>query len=502
MFTALVARAQDNYADSVTSYNAGTGVSAAYKTSANALGAPITGLDGSTPYSITYPVYKGANMVGVGNGGELTVQFNTPITNDAADHAGGMDFTIFGNEFFVLGSGGALNGAFDHPGLTVWVSQDNVTYYELKAPNGYGADDSFPTNPVSQGGNPLIPVNPSLTLSGFNGLTAAQALTLYNGSAGGASFSISWAENADGTPADLSSISYIEVEGGSSGAGYVDAISRVEAIPEPSNLALVLLGGGCLVFVRRFGKGWRRSNKVVGGLLLGAAFMLTAKVSAQGQDFTLSDIQYWVGSGTNQCALVISWNDGVTPDSLVFGYNWNTPKSGDDPTVYDMMQAIQTADPLLSFTAHPRFNNPGGGDYALYSAFYNLTGKGGATVGTPGDLGGAEDGSAPAGDHYKEGWVINGFWGELEGIGDPYDGGSWTSAYPQVQGLAIDTLNNDSWYGLSFSTDETNFTISDPGFPTAVFPIPEPSSLWLCSLGAAGLFVFWKRRGISALCPR
>lgn len=32
--------------------------------------------------------------------------------------------------------------------------------------------------------------------------------------------------------------------------------------------------------------------------------------------FSFSDIQYWVGTGSNQAGLVIDWNDGKNPQSL------------------------------------------------------------------------------------------------------------------------------------------------------------------------------------------
>jgi len=191
-------------------------------------------------------------MVGVGNGGELTMGFDMPITNDSTDHAGGMDFTIFGNEFFENGTGGKVSGTFVHPGLTVWVSQDNVNYYQRVAPashqSGYGADSAYPTN---QGGDPFLPMNSSLTLSNFTGLTLAQALSLYNRSAGGASYSISWAQDAQGNAINVPSISYIKVEG-SAGYGYIDTISRVESIPEPCGAALIIsaMGMGILYFLR------------------------------------------------------------------------------------------------------------------------------------------------------------------------------------------------------------------------------------------------------------
>jgi hypothetical protein len=233
-------RADDPFADTVVSYVPGTGENTAYEDSAAALGAPSSGA------AITAPAYSDTQLVGIGNGGELTVEFDSPIVNDPSGHADGMDFTIFGNEFFVLGSGG-ITGIYNHPGLTVWVSADNITYYQLDAPTG--ADDLYPTE---GSGDPGLPVNPAFTLSSFVGLTATQALALYNGSAGGASYSISWAENAEGDPVDLPSISYIKVEG-SGGYGYVDAFARVEDVPEPGAAGLVVAAGMIVTVFR-----WRR----------------------------------------------------------------------------------------------------------------------------------------------------------------------------------------------------------------------------------------------------
>jgi len=230
---AFTVRADDPYADTVVSYVPGTGINTSFENSSAALGAPASSA------TITAPAFSNTNIVGVGNGGELTVEFSVPIPNDPVDQASGMAFTIFGNDFFTLGSG-KISGVFDHPGLSVWVSQDNVNYYQLAAP--YGADSAFPT---AGSGNAALPVNTTLTLSNFTGQTQAQALSLYNGSAGGASYSLSWAEDSNGDPVDLSSISYIEIEG-TSGFGYVDSIARVEAIPEPSSIALLLTGAAGL----------------------------------------------------------------------------------------------------------------------------------------------------------------------------------------------------------------------------------------------------------------
>ena len=233
--------AQDPYAESVVSYTPGTGINASYEHSSTALGAP------DSAATITVPASGTSQFVGVGNGGELTLEFDTPITNDPADHAEGMDFTVFGNDFFSLGSNG-ISGTYDHTGLSVWVSEDNITYYELNG--GLGADSAFPTNGA---GDPGLPVNPSLTLSSFVGMTSAQALSLYNGSAGGSSYSLSWAVDSNGDPVDLSSISYVRIEG-TGGYGYIDSVARVESVPEPGATGLLLAAIGAVTARRP----WRR----------------------------------------------------------------------------------------------------------------------------------------------------------------------------------------------------------------------------------------------------
>lgn len=53
-----------------------------------------------------------------------------------------------------------------------------------------------------------------------------------------------------------------------------------------------------------------------------------------------SKINYWVGEGDNESALVIKWNDGKGSDkNLVWGYRWDGSASG-----VDMVQAIAAAD--------------------------------------------------------------------------------------------------------------------------------------------------------------
>lgn len=58
--------------------------------------------------------------------------------------------------------------------------------------------------------------------------------------------------------------------------------------------------------------------------------------------FSFKDIKYWVGSGSNEAALMIEWHDGKNPDAIVWGFRWNGSATG-----HDMIVAIAKADPRL-----------------------------------------------------------------------------------------------------------------------------------------------------------
>ena len=40
------------------------------------------------------------------------------------------------------------------------------------------------------------------------------------------------------------------------------------------------------------------------------------------------DIQLWAGTGANEAAMVIDWNDGKSDESLVWGYRWDGSATG------------------------------------------------------------------------------------------------------------------------------------------------------------------------------
>ena len=248
-FISLTALAQ--YASSVVSYTAGSGVNPSYTDPSRALGSPTVfiGYQNTDPFN---PPYQSTDLVSVGAGGSLTVQFNSPILN-SPDHPFGIDFIIFGNSGFVItngnySGGGITDGSLfgNNTGATrVWVSADNLSYYLLNPALAPVADGLFPTDAA---GDFNRPVNPALKQADFAGKDLASIRSsLYEGSGGGTGYDISWAQDAYGQSVFLSAISFVRVDV-LSGESQIDAIS---AVPEPAPVVLGLMGLGFFIWARR-----------------------------------------------------------------------------------------------------------------------------------------------------------------------------------------------------------------------------------------------------------
>lgn len=252
LFVSLNACAQ--FASAVVSYDHGTGFAANFTNANAALGAPAAG-SGVTPFA---PPFSTSQLVSIGAGGSLTLQFANPIANDAG-HPFGIDFLIFGNSFFVVtnGSGASAitSGALFTSSLStrVEVSLDASTWFTLDPALAPTVGTFYPTDGT---GNPQLAVNPALNSSDFAGLNLSGIRGLYSGSAGGSGFDLSWARDGDGNPVDLASVDYVRIDV-LSGRTQIDAVAPV---PEPAGWALSLLVAVALVWLNARRRGRRTAR--------------------------------------------------------------------------------------------------------------------------------------------------------------------------------------------------------------------------------------------------
>src|SRR5437867_460314 len=196
------------YADELISYDPGVGFAPRFTHPEAALGEPSRVnpfAEATDPFN---PPYGTNQIVSIGAGGSLVVRFHTPVLNHPRNPRG-LDFTIFGNTGFIItndldGSTGnwigapATDGSIfgQNTGRTrVSVSRDGVQFYQLN-PALAPAVDSFP--PTDGAGDFHVPLTPELTASDFAGATLEDMRSLYQGSGGGASYDISWAQDANG----------------------------------------------------------------------------------------------------------------------------------------------------------------------------------------------------------------------------------------------------------------------------------------------------------------
>ena len=243
LFVSFNTRAQ--YADAVAGYNAGTGVAPGYNDATRTLGSPTVfiGYQNTDPFN---PPYLSSHLAGLGAGGSLTLQFNSPILNNAANPFG-LDFIIFGHAGFTEDfNTGTTDGSLFTGGTSnvrVSVSADGVNFFTLNPALTPKVDGLFPTD---ANGNSLLPVNPALTGADFAGKDLAGIRALYAGSGGGAGFDLAWAIDGANQPVSLASVDFVRLDG-LSGVAYVDAVS---VVPEPSTGALLLVGAA-LFWLRR-----------------------------------------------------------------------------------------------------------------------------------------------------------------------------------------------------------------------------------------------------------
>jgi hypothetical protein len=232
------------YADAVVSYNPGVGYSQGFTSPSVALGEPSRVNpfgDATDPFD---PPYGKDQIVSIGEGGSLTVRFQTPILNHP-HNLFGYDFLIFGNSGFIItndfdlstyewigtpATDGSLFAA-NEGSTRVSVSRDGIVFYELRAAIAPIVDRLFPTDAA---GDVHIPVAPQVGQEDLAGATLEGLRAAYAGSAGGAAYDISWAVDALGRPVQLPEIKFVRVEV-LTGKSEVDAFSAVvRNVPGPA----------------------------------------------------------------------------------------------------------------------------------------------------------------------------------------------------------------------------------------------------------------------------
>jgi hypothetical protein len=251
----------DPWADAVVLYNPGDATG--YTNSSVILGEPTRTTAawpaGTESVRMTVGPWQDSEILKIGNGGCLIVSFDSPVENDPLNPFG-IDLLVFTNAAFMSsdwpdnktidGTDGKVT-VFGGVLGTISVSQDGLNWYRVTSlgpvfpMHGYLSDEA---DAYAAGATPTDytrPVDPSLSLDDFAGLSLADALVLYGGSGGGLGIDLS---NLDGGTITLSSISFVKIEGYTNAlAGFAD----VAAVPEPATTALIASGLAALVMRRR-----------------------------------------------------------------------------------------------------------------------------------------------------------------------------------------------------------------------------------------------------------
>ncbi|USN98821.1 MAG: hypothetical protein H6810_11780 [Phycisphaeraceae bacterium] len=193
------------------------------------------------------------NGLGLRPGSQVVVEFDEPIENNPDDGGAyhwGVDFIVHGNALFaadrVIAAGTSMSsplltgGVLSEP-VEVSVAQEIIgPWYTFER----SADGLFPTQPwvwdddwTGEEQDWLKPVDPSLGPADFAGLTAARAIDLYAGSAGGTPFDLDELADDDGDPVSLGWIRYVRLRDPLGAQGEICGIVDVPPGPPGCNAA-------------------------------------------------------------------------------------------------------------------------------------------------------------------------------------------------------------------------------------------------------------------------
>ncbi|MPT31479.1 MAG: DUF5074 domain-containing protein [Chryseobacterium sp.] len=193
------------------------------------------------------------------------------------------------------------------------------------------------------------------------------------------------------------------------------------------------------------------------------------KKQSKKADFNFDDIIYWVGTGTNEAAFVVQWNDAKNPDALVWGFRWNGTATGED-----MLKAIAKTDKRFftllyqgtqfgSAVGGLGFDLDGNDTNALYkngNTTYPLYPVDGIINTTSYDF---DDYTAKdADDHWGSGWY-SGYWSYW--VKDPAD----TEFGYSGLGASSRQLENGSWDVWNYNPNMESYEISSAFTPVSAY---------------------------------
>ncbi len=217
------------------------------------------------------------------------------------------------------------------------------------------------------------------------------------------------------------------------------------------------------------------------GTLLAAITVLAGNMQAQSIG-GFGDIQFWVGTGTNQSALVIDFQYGgtesATEQSWVWGYRWDGSATG-----HNMLDAIQAADPNLTFDSTFFVGDAnyqvGSNTYEGQSDFVVEDVSWGYYI---------AGGSSP---------LFDDNWNKIGDFDAPHGGTTMPSTDQwsiSTSGAADRELADGSWDAWSFGPyDPSTFEHQTPPSGTAFAAVPEPASI-VFLIGLAALSpITWRR---------
>ncbi len=211
-------------------------------------------------------------------------------------------------------------------------------------------------------------------------------------------------------------------------------------------------------------------HRAASALLTFAALVTTLPAATLVNSFT--DIQYWVGTGTQSAALVIDWNNAGVATSFAWGYHWNGAATGED-----MLEAI--AGFVGTDQVAPVADGTGDKSLTLLTQFFSSVGSNSVY-----QLSYSVDSATQSHTGFDP--DTNSYWAYYV-ANNTTSLPTWT--YSLTEGFAARALADKSWDGWSWSDGSDGTEPSQP-FAAAV---PEPATVALLGLSALAL-VLRRRR--------